>query len=328
MFLPAGEVRVADERLESRDKLVLFAWIALGLAGALFATKYFFVAFPEASVDFKVSRGQALEKARMFVTAQGQDISGYQSAIVFDLDENAKTYLERELGLKQANQMMSQEISIWYWKVRFFRPQQQEEFRVNVSPAGRMTRYEHEIEEARPGDSLSRETALAKAETFLRTSYGTDLSAWDFLPEEANSTQRTKRLDWSFTWERRGFKAKDAPYRLSVGLNGGAIGSTEEILKVPDTWKRAYKGLRSSNDTIEAYALLPYLFLLGAVCWMIYDFSRKGQIQWVPALKLGFIVALLFSCSKSMSGRSRGPATIPIGRMRVFSFRGCLSAWP
>lgn len=285
---------MADERLESKDKLVLFVWIVLGLAGALFAAKYFFVAFPEASVDFRVTRGEALEKARSFITAQGENISDYQSAIVFDLDENAKTYLERELGLKQANQMMSQEISIWYWKARFFRPQHEEEFRVEVNPSGRITGYEHKIEEARAGESPSREKAQATAENFLRSKYGTDLSGWNFLPEEANSIQRPKRLDWLFTWERSGFKAKDAPYRLRVRIAGGSVGGAEEFLKVPEAWQKDYTRLRSTNNTIELFAIIPYLFLLGAVCWMIYDFSRKGQIQWGPALKLGVIVALLF----------------------------------
>lgn len=266
----------------------------MGLAGALFAAQYFFVAFPEASVDFRVTRGQALEKARNFVTSQGESLSGYQSAIVFDLDENAKTYLERELGLKQANHIMSQEIGVWYWKVRFFRPQQEEEFRVDVNPSGRITGYQHKVEEARSGEALTREAALASTENFLRSKYATDLSAWNFLPEEANSIQRTKRLDWFFTWERAGFKAKDAPYRLRVGVTGSRIGSAEEFLKVPEAWEQDYKRLRSTNNTIESLAIIPYLFLLGAVCWMIYDFSRKGQIQWGPALKLGLIVALLF----------------------------------
>jgi len=32
--------------------------------------------------------------------------------------------------------MMSSQLHIWYWDVRFFRPQQEEEFFVRVSPAG------------------------------------------------------------------------------------------------------------------------------------------------------------------------------------------------
>src|SRR6202022_903509 len=97
---------------------------------------YFFQAFPEASVQFKVSRTAALDQARQFAMAQGAQLDGYQSSIVFDGDEEAKTYLEREVGLKQANQMMTSDVHIWYWQTRFFRPLQKEEFDVRVDPAG------------------------------------------------------------------------------------------------------------------------------------------------------------------------------------------------
>src|SRR5271165_405624 len=110
--------------------------MVLGIVGLVFAQRYFFQAFPEASVDFKVSRAEAQKRAKDFVEGLGENLSGYQTTIAFDVDENAKTYLERELGLKQANHLMSSELSIWYWDVRFFRPQQQEEFMVRVSPAG------------------------------------------------------------------------------------------------------------------------------------------------------------------------------------------------
>src|SRR5580704_2488727 len=130
------EALVAEDRLTSSDKRTLLLWVLLGIVGVVFAQKYFFRAFPEASVDFKVSRAEALGRAQKFVGALGEDVSGYQSAIVFDVDDNAKTYLEREVGLQQANQLMSSELHIWYWNVRFFRPGQEEEFSVRVSPAG------------------------------------------------------------------------------------------------------------------------------------------------------------------------------------------------
>src|SRR5690348_17903960 len=116
----------------------LLLWVALGIVGAVFAHKYFFRAFPEASVDFKVSRSEALARARNFVTGLGENVSGYQSAIVFDVDDNAKVYLERNLGLQEANRLMSSELNTWFWDVRFFKPLQVEEFRVRVSPAGKI----------------------------------------------------------------------------------------------------------------------------------------------------------------------------------------------
>ena len=127
-----------DERLNRSDLRTLLIWIAVGLLGVFISFKYFFVAFPEASVDFRVSRTAAVEEARNFLAVQGFQIEGYQSSIVFRVDDNAKNYLEREVGLEQANRLMSSELDIWYWSVRFFRPQQKEEFSVRVSPAGRV----------------------------------------------------------------------------------------------------------------------------------------------------------------------------------------------
>jgi len=285
---------LAEDRLSGSDKRILVLWILCGIVGALFAYKYFFRAFPEASVDFKVSRSEAQARAKNFVEGLGENLADYQSTIVFDVDENAKTYLERELGLQQANYLMSSELSIWYWEVRFFRPMQQEEFRVRVSPAGKVVGYEHKIEEARAAKSFNHEEALSAADQFLRTKLSADLNGWEFLEAEANSITRPNRLDWSFTWERKGFKAKQAPYRLQVGLQGDRIGSTQEFLKVPEAWTRDYQHLRSTNIFYNQVAIIPYGFLLGGAVWLGIALTRQGKTSWGAALKIGVVVAILY----------------------------------
>ena len=284
---------MAETRLTGSDKRTLLLWIVLGILGALFAHRYFFRAFPEASVDFKVSRSEAQKRAKGFVEGLGENVNAYQSAIVFDVDENAKIYLERELGLQQANRLMSGELNIWYWEVRFFRPQQEEEFQVRVSPAGKIVAYDHKIEEARAARSLNREEAQSAAQVFLQNKLGTDLINWNFLPEEANSQTRPNRVDWSFTWERKNFKAKDAPYRLAVGLQGKQIGSTQEFLQVPEAWSRDYQRLRNGNNTLAFFFLVPYFMLIGAAAWIAIVLSRKGQISWGAPVRVGIAVAVL-----------------------------------
>src|SRR5712671_468069 len=265
------------------------------MIGTLFAYKYFFRAFPEASVDFRVTRPEALKVAQDFVTGLGENVGGYRSAIVFSVDDDAKTYLERELGLKEANQMMSSQLHIWYWDVRFFRPQQEEEFFVRVSPAGNVVGYTHKIEEARPGTTLERAAAQAEAQTFLTSKLGIDASGWDFLPEEVNSVKRPKRTDWSFTWEKHGFRAKDAPYRLTVALQGERIGGSQEYLRVPEAWQRSFQRLRSANDTLALVFTVPYIMLLAVAVWMAFRLTNSGQSSWRGAILLGLAVAgLLF----------------------------------
>jgi membrane protease YdiL (CAAX protease family) len=285
---------VAGDRLTGSDKRALVLWVVAGVLGALFAYKYYFQAFPEASVNFQISRDQAQRRAEDFVTGLGENVGGYQSTIVFNVDENAKTYMERELGLQQANQLMSAELNVWYWDVRFFRPEQLEEFHVHVSTAGQIVGYDRHIEENRPGASLEREGAQTLAQSFLAGKLGQNLHAWELLSEEANSLRRPKRTDWSFTWEKRGFRAKDAPYRLEVGVQGDRVGGSKEFLKVPEAWERGYAQLRARNIFYNQVAILPYLLLIGSAVWVGISLSRRGLTSWSGAIRLGGLIAAFF----------------------------------
>jgi hypothetical protein len=284
---------VASDRLTGSDKRALLLWVVAGMVGVIFAQRYFFRAFPEASVDFHVSRSEAAQRAESFVAAIGEDVRSYRTAIAFDVDDEAKTYLERELGLQQANQLMASQLDIWYWDVRFFRPQQEEEFHVRVSPAGNVVGYDHKIPEARGAPTVDRLQAQTIAQNFVSGKLGLDLKQWDFLPEEANSNQRPSRLDWSFTWEKHGFRAKDAPYRLTVGLQGDRLGGATPYLQVPEAWQRAFARLRSGNDTLALVFLIPYILLLGAAVWLGIKLTRRGQTSWRGAILLGAGVAVL-----------------------------------
>jgi hypothetical protein len=287
------EALVAGDRLTGSDKRVLFLWVVLGILGALFAYKYFFRAFPEASVNFQVSREEALTRARKFVRGLGEDVSGYQSAIVFNVDDNAKVYLERELGLQQANRLMSSELNIWFWDVRFFKPQQEEEFSVRVSPGGQIVGYTHVVPKSQGGASLDRAAAQTIAQNFLVDKLGTGMSGWDLLSEEANSEKMPARVDWTFSWEKHDFRAKDAPYRLKVLVQGDSIGNSKEFLKVPEAWERSYERLRSGNNTLESVFIVPYLLLLGIAIWLGIQLTKNGKTTWGPAIKLGLLATVM-----------------------------------
>jgi len=287
-----------EERLNRSELRTLLIWIGVGLLGTLIAFRYFFVAFPEAAVDFRISRGAAVEEAKRFLSAQGFQLEGYQNSIVFRVDDNAKNYLEREAELEEANRLMSSEVDIWYWSVRFFRPLQKEEFSVRVSTAGKVVGMERVVEEARAGAQLDQAAARARAESFLRRQLGLAYDAYDFLPEEANSMERPHRRDWSFTWERLGFRAPKRPdgatYRLRVGVQGDGIGEYESFLKVPEAWERDFRRLRSSNELWQWVGQVPYFFLLGAGLLVVFEFARRGLVHWQAALKVGLALAVLY----------------------------------
>ena len=98
---------MAKVRLSGSEKRALILWVLAGIVGLWYAHRHFFEAFPEASVNFRVTREEALVRARSFVESLGQPVDGYRSVIVFGIDDDAKTYLERQVGLKEANRLMS-----------------------------------------------------------------------------------------------------------------------------------------------------------------------------------------------------------------------------
>ncbi|HSC45437.1 MAG TPA: type II CAAX endopeptidase family protein, partial [Candidatus Acidoferrum sp.] len=282
-------------QLSGSEKRALVLWVLAGIIGMWYAQRHFFDAFPEASVNFKVSRNEALARARNFVESQGNSTAGYRSVIVFGVDDNAKTYLEREVGLKEANRLMASDVNVWHWEARFFKPEQEEEFSVTVNPEGTVTGYVHKVPEAQTGAQRTREAAQQTAQNFLTAKMGKAAADWDFLSEEANSAKKPNRLDWSFTWEKHGFKAKDAPERLTIGLHGAEIGSASEALKVPEQWERDYRHLRSTNEFYNTVAVIPYFLLFGWVFWYGIQLARRGQTSWRLALQLGVLVAILLT---------------------------------
>src|SRR5438105_14453900 len=118
-----------------------------------------------------------------------------------------------------------------------------------------------------------------------------DPRAWDAHPEGSNSQTKPNRTDWTFTWEKHGFRAKDAPYRLQVKVQGDRIGASEEFLKVPEAWERSYQRLRSSNDTLALAFTVLYIALLVVAVWFGIKLTLQGQTRWRRAILLGLLVA-------------------------------------
>src|SRR5580658_3966014 len=132
------------ERLEGADYRYILVCLVL-LGGAVwFSAGNFYRAFPEASIDFRVNREQAEQRAQEFLAAQGYQLAGYRDASSFDYDDDAKTFLEREAGLEKANQLMGTRVRLWRWAFRWFRPLQKEEFRAAITASGEFAGFAHD----------------------------------------------------------------------------------------------------------------------------------------------------------------------------------------
>jgi membrane protease YdiL (CAAX protease family) len=280
-----------DERLQPRDYRLILICAAVCALGLWIGIKYFYRAFPEASIEFQFTKDTSLPVAERFLAAQGISTRDYRHASAFRYDDEAKVFLERELGLEKANALMGRELKLWRWGHRWFKPLQKEEVRVEITTRGEVGSFFHALPEDAPGADLPADAARAIAESFLALEIGQPLDRLEYI--DSQTQKRPHRTDHLFTWKASGLTLRDASYRVSVTVQGDRVDGYSEYLKIPEAWSRDYARLRSLNDsTTQVDALL--LALLGVA--MLFTLGRRirmKDIRWHTALVFAAITSVL-----------------------------------
>ena len=275
-----------------RESVTPADWRLVALSLAVVALSAFYIssnyraAFPQASLKLELSRDEIARRAEKFLRERGHELESYRNITLFDADDDARLFLERETGLSEANRLMEREVPVWRWRARWYRPPQKEEFRVWLSPAGRLVGFDHVMAEDEPGDRLEAGAARSLAETFLR-----ERVAWTATSVEAQSEDKPKRRDHLFTFERSGFTVKEGRVRATVVVRGARVEAYQEFLKVPEQWQRDFAALRSKNQLYSQIAQAFYVALILAALIVLIMALRRGDIVWRPAVMFSAVVA-------------------------------------
>ena len=280
-----------ETKLTRKDFAFIGGCVLVAAVSLAVGVHYFYRAFPEASIDFRVTRDEAKAQAADFLAARGFDLAAYRHSAIFRYDNQTKTFLERELGLEGATQVIADPVQLWRWSNRWVRELEKEEFQATVTTSGELVSFSHLIEEEAPGASLAEAEAHRLAETFLTGELGRDLAALDFV--EAQAQELPNRIDYTFSWKLRDFAVGDAHYRFYVRIQGDQIGGFGEYLKIPEAWERDYAELRSRNETTGLVA--GTLLILTVLAMLVSFFSgvRARDIRWKTAAIFGAIAAVL-----------------------------------
>ena len=280
-----------ETKLTRKDLAFIGGCVLLAAVSLAVGVHYFYRAFPEASIDFRVTRDEAKAQAADFLASRGFDLAAYRHSAIFRYDNQTKTFLERELGLEGATQVIGNPVQLWRWSNRWVRELEKEEFQATVTTSGELVSFSHLIEEEAPGASLAEAEARRLAETFLTGELGRDLTALDFV--EAQVQERPNRIDYTFSWKLRDFAVGDAHYRFYVRLQGDQIGGFGEYLKIPEAWERDYAELRSRNETTGLVAGTLLILTILAMLVSFFSGVRARDIRWKTAAIFGAIAAAL-----------------------------------
>jgi hypothetical protein len=215
-------------------------------------------------------------------------------SITFSYDNDAKSFLEYELGVRKANELMKSEIPVWYWRVRMVRELQQEELRVFMSPDGKLSGLGHDFENDKSIPSLTHKEAEAFARNFVEKETGNSLEGFDLIKDEER--KKPKRTDHTFTFEDTRKDFKGAKMRVLVGLAGNQIDSYNRYLHVPEAWERKFEDIRSYNMMLAKIAQI-FMTLLMLVSIFTFGWAvMTGNIRWVPVV----VIALVYSVFPSL----------------------------
>jgi len=93
-------------------------WIVFAILAFMGMAVYFTLGdrvFPAASIDLKLSRNEVRQKAREYSSRFGYPVDKTIQSSSFTYYNEAKTFLEYELGLDKASELMRSEIPVWCW---------------------------------------------------------------------------------------------------------------------------------------------------------------------------------------------------------------------
>lgn len=279
------------------EKLFLLGAIVLAVAAGVFAWTNFKRAFPEAHLTFTVNRTSSEPVAEKFLRenapAAAAAIAGRRHAAIFWVNDWAKVYLERELGLDTLGELTRErQVRLWEWQHRWFRPLAKEEVKVSVTPEGEVMAFAHLVPEEAAGALLDEAAARAIAEKLLKSAFNLDPSGLTFI--ESKREDRPHRRDWTFTFERTGWKAKEATYRTQVEVHGDEAAAYREYLKVPDAWTQSYQRLRHANNTTALIAAFGIVLTILAAVVVLFREGRRNNVRWRLVLLLTAVSFSLF----------------------------------
>ncbi len=274
-------------------------WIGftiLSLLATIYTCKFFSQAFPIINLSITMDRDQAIEQAKELAQQFNWGPQNPFTAVSFETDNTAKTFIELEGGGQQAFVDMLN--NHWYepyqWHVRLFKEFTIEEIAIYFTPDGKKYGFKETIAETTDLPSLKKNEALAMARNALENEWTIDLAPYQ-LVEASKQVKPNNRIDRTFVFERSDIALGDGHYRLRAVISGNRLTEVKQFIKIPESFILKYQQMRSYNEAIaSAGSMFAYIFYLVIGCIIsLFILLRINWIIWRPAVLWALFIATL-----------------------------------
>ncbi|MEI8349466.1 MAG: type II CAAX endopeptidase family protein [Candidatus Omnitrophota bacterium] len=254
------------------------AWIIFSVTAILASFLWYKLEYSRFSyINLSIDKKTALHQAETYLKAKGVHPDAYKTAIVFDEDKWCNRYLQKTIGNRTEEKFLQKhDYDLFFWKVRFFRELEKEEYYFKISPrTGQVISFKHLVADTAFAPAIEKEKAKEAARIFLEKNFGINLSLYNFHEEKA--TRYEKRTEFSFSWEKNGVYV---PWGIDGGgatLLTGAVVSGDEVrefyknrLEVPEKFERYIENQYIVSEYLyNFYSLLFIVFLMISIAILI-----------------------------------------------------------
>jgi membrane protease YdiL (CAAX protease family) len=269
-------------------------WLASALLFVALALALWFRSYPAVGepARLRINRDQAVIIARQVLAGRNISDKGLNVSAKFIATWTGpqSQYVFEHMPLLPAIRILDRVRFTYFWRVRFFRPNRQLEYAVELDGHGRENNLAIIAAENEPGATLKESQARRLVDSYIATTHP------EVLPIEfANVSEyrRDHRTDYNFNFISPTLTVADAPYKVSCGVVGNVVTGFEQLWQVPDQWKEA----RDRKIFIHHLSFLcktacQDLFILFGAWWAV-GILRTGAVRWRLPLILGAFMALL-----------------------------------
>ncbi|KKP29920.1 MAG: hypothetical protein UR12_C0001G0055 [candidate division TM6 bacterium GW2011_GWF2_30_66] len=289
----------------TRKPIFWAIFVILSIACTIFTIKYFSQAQSIINIDIKMDRNQALQEAKKLsklykLGPNYLDSKDYKQAIIFEIDNNVKTFIELECGGKEAFiKMVKDGLYMPYkWTVRHFKEFEKNEVYIKFTHEGKPYGFIEIISDDTPGQDISKKEAQKIAQKEASTNWGINFDNYKET-EYSKNLKQIKRSDHTFIYERTDAKIGNNTnigyYRLKIIVSGDKVTTIENYIKIPESFINKYKEMRSHNNTIAYIGsfLLLILYAIGGCILGLYFLFRSEYVIWKTPIILATIFAFL-----------------------------------
>lgn len=293
-------------------------WIAGGII-IIILMFFIFPSSPYSSVDFRLTRSEAIKIAKDYLSDKDIDFSSYSVEGFVAEQSTVNKYLSKTLGNEEYSKLLNDpDWNLFGWTIFFHQNISgdipQTTYTIHVSNSGRISAYEREIPDSLSSPSLDKQSALDLMTETINNNFPIDLSEYEL--KESREENYSNRTDHDFIWKRTN---EIVPGEMVVRgkIQGNQAGQYSVSFLVPESDRGMF-------DTGEAvFGTVSVIFVAFLMVFALYYFLKKyhqGEI-WINVGRSLFVIYFLVTLLVIINEWPNIGLGVQIGSLNFFAVK-------